>query len=75
MLGALHFGVTFPGVMLTFAPSLILPLRPWPADVDYRSAFDFWNAVASTGHLLTLAGLVFFAAVLLDAFRREPDLR
>jgi heme/copper-type cytochrome/quinol oxidase subunit 1 len=73
MLGAWHFGLTFVGVNLIFLPQHVVVLAPqWGRPAG---GFALLNGVSAGGYLLALAGLAFFAAALLDALRREPDLR
>jgi cytochrome c oxidase subunit 1 len=74
-LGAAHFALTFIGVNLIFLPQHLLVLAPGlAAAAPEPSAFALLNGVSTAGYVLTLAGLAFFVAVLLDALRREADL-
>jgi cytochrome c oxidase subunit I len=75
LLGLGHFVATFGGVLLIFAPVFVLTLTGAPQDVaTFPDAFEFWNGLSLAGYVLTLAGQLFFVAVVVDAFRREPDL-
>ena len=73
VLGAAHFGLTFVGVNLIFLPQHLMVLAPGRAPA--ADAFPLLNGVSTAGYVVALAGLAFFAAALLDALRREPDLR
>ena len=72
VLGGWHFGLTFVGVNLIFLPQHLVVLAP---DWQAPGAFPLLNRISAGGYVLTLVGLAFFVAVLLDALRREPDLR
>ncbi len=75
ILGAGHFAATFGGVMLIFAPVFVLTLIGAPRGVQaFPDAFEFWNGLSFAGYVLALTGQLFFVAVVIDAFRREPDL-
>ena len=68
-LGQLHFWVTFVGVNLTFFPMHFLGLAGMPRRyVDYPDAFAGWNMVASIGSLISVAGVVIFFVVIIEAF-------
>jgi heme/copper-type cytochrome/quinol oxidase subunit 1 len=74
-LGAWHFGLTFVGVNLIFLPQHLTVLTPGlAAATSGGRAFALLQGIAMSGYVLALAGLAFFAAVLLDALRREADL-
>jgi cytochrome c oxidase subunit 1 len=75
-LGAVHFWITFIGVNLIFFPQHFLGLQGMPRRyIDYPEAFTFWNHISSVGYLVTVAGVVVFFVVLIDAmiFRRKAE--
>ena len=75
-LGQLHFWVTFIGVNLTFFPMHFLGLAGMPRRyVDYPDAFAGWNMVASIGSLISVAGVVIFFILIIEAFgsRRKVE--
>ena len=75
LLGRLHFWFTFAGMNLFLLPVHVLPFAGMPRRfTDYPDAFSAWNDISSAGYVVTLAAQLFFVAVLIDAFRREPDL-
>ena len=63
-LGRVHAGATLAGAAAMLAPAFA-----------GTSAPGLLTGVSSAGYLLTLAAQGLFVLVLLDAFRREPDLR
>jgi cytochrome c oxidase subunit I len=73
LLGQLHFWTTFVGVNLFLLPVHVLPLAAMPRRfTDYPDAFSTWNDISAIGWVATLAAQLFFVAVVIDAFRREP---
>jgi cytochrome c oxidase subunit 1 len=75
-LAGLHFWLTFVGVNVVFFPQHFLGLQGMPRRyVDYPVAFSYWNHVSSIGYVITLAGLIVFLLVLVDAmvFRRKAE--
>jgi cytochrome c oxidase subunit 1 len=72
----IHFWSTFIGVNVTFFPMHFLGLAGMPRRIpDYPDAFYFWNKIASLGSLITLVGLLFFFAIVFQAFLNRPDRR
>jgi cytochrome c oxidase subunit I len=71
-LGAAHFWIMFVGVNLVFFPQHFLGLQGMPRRyVDYNEAFAQWNQVSSVGYAITLAGVVVFLLVLIEAAIRR----
>jgi cytochrome c oxidase subunit 1 len=71
-LGATHFWITFVGVNLIFFPQHFLGLQGMPRRyVDYPVAFSLWNKVSSIGYMITVVGVAFFLAVLVEAAVRR----
>jgi hypothetical protein len=71
LLGGLHTGATFLGVVISWGAFVAL----LKFETTGLGAFRFWGGVASSGYVMTLVGQLFFVAVLIDAFRREPNPR
>ena len=64
----LHLIYYFGGQWLTFLPMFWLGFSGLPRRIhDYPVIFMGWQGMASTGHLVTLMGLVFFFFMLLDS--------
>jgi cytochrome c oxidase subunit 1 len=64
--GKLHFWTTFIGVNLTFFPMHFLGLAGMPRRyVDYPTAFEGWNTVASYGAYISYGSTIFFVLVVL----------
>jgi len=75
VLGITHFWITFIGVNLTFFPMHFLGLAGMPRRIpDYPDSYSLWNAVASYGSLVTIVGLVFFIAVLIDPYFEKDEI-
>ena len=56
------------GVWLTFVPMFWLGLSGMPRRIhDYPAVFMGWQSMASTGHMITLVGIIFFFLMLLDS--------
>jgi cytochrome c oxidase subunit 1 len=75
-MGVLHFWITFVGVNLIFFPMHFLGLQGMPRRyIDYPEAFAYWNKVSSIGYAITLAGVVVFLLMLLEAMvmRRKAE--
>jgi cytochrome c oxidase subunit 1 len=67
--GKVHFWVTFVGVNLTFFPMHFLGLAGMPRRyVDYPSAFEGWNEVASIGSYVGGCSVLIFLFVLYKTF-------
>ncbi len=73
-LAAAHFWLFFIGVNVIFFPQHFLGLNGMPRRyIDYPAEFEKWNQVSSFGAYITLAGVFFFFAMLVEAFiRRRP---
>jgi len=60
-LGKLHFWVFFVGVNVLFFPMHFLGQDGMPRRIpDYPEAYAYWNAIASYGYAIMLAGMVVF---------------
>jgi cytochrome c oxidase subunit 1 len=71
-LGATHFWVTFVGVNLIFFPQHFLGLQGMPRRyVDFPDGFAYWNYVSTVGYMITVAGVVVFLVMLLEAAVRR----
>jgi cytochrome c oxidase subunit 1 len=71
-LSKLHFFLSFIGVNLIFFPQHFLGMQGMPRRiVDYPQAFAFWNEVSSIGNYISMASVVVFLAVIVDAFARK----
>lgn len=56
------------GVWLTFVPMFWLGFSGMPRRIhDYPAVFMGWQNMASTGHMITLVGAIFFFLMLLDS--------
>ena len=69
-LGVIHFAATLAGMVLMAVPSLAVRALN-PSRVQLIGTYHALNGVSSAGYLLSLAGLVIFAVVLIDAVRRR----
>lgn len=71
----LHLVYYFGGQWLTFLPMFWLGFSGLPRRVhDYPVVFAGWHSMATVGHLVTMLGVFFFFATLLDSFveRKVP---
>lgn len=56
------------GIWLTFVPMFWLGLSGMPRRIhDYPAVFMGWQSMASTGHMITLVGTIFFFFMILDS--------
>ena len=56
------------GIWLTFIPMFWLGFSGMPRRIhDYPAVFMGWQSMASTGHMITLVGAIFFFFMLLDS--------
>jgi len=56
------------GIWLTFVPMFWLGFSGMPRRIhDYPAVFMGWQSMASTGHMITLVGVIFFFLMLLDS--------
>ena len=68
-LAAAHFWFFFIGVNMVFFPQHMLGLNGMPRRIaDYPEEFTQWNQVSSYGAIVTLVGVLFFLAWLVEAF-------
>ena len=68
MFGFLHLIYYFGGQWLTFLPMFWLGFSGLPRRIhDYPVIFMGWQGMASTGHFVTMMGLVFFFLMILDS--------
>ena len=71
----LHLVYYFGGQWLTFLPMFWLGFSGLPRRIhDYPSVFSGWHSMATVGHLITMLGVMFFFATILDSFieRKVP---
>jgi len=71
----LHLVYYFGGQWLTFLPMFWLGFSGLPRRIhDYPSVFSGWHSMATVGHLITMLGVFFFFATILDSFieRKVP---
>jgi len=67
--GRIHFWSTFIGVNLTFFPMHFLGLAGMPRRIpDYPDAYAGYNAIASLGSWVTVAGTLFFLFLVANMF-------
>ncbi|HEU0162075.1 MAG TPA: cytochrome c oxidase subunit I [Rhizomicrobium sp.] len=72
VLGKLHFWIMFIGVNVAFFPMHFLGMQGMPRRyVDYPDAFAGWNLVSSIGAFISGFGVLFFLAVMAEAFARK----
>ena len=56
------------GIWLTFVPMFWLGFSGMPRRIhDYPAVFMGWHSMASTGHMITLVGAIFFFMMILDS--------
>jgi heme/copper-type cytochrome/quinol oxidase subunit 1 len=56
------------GIWLTFVPMFWLGYSGMPRRIhDYPAVFMGWQGMASTGHMITLVGIIFFFSMILDS--------
>jgi len=61
LLGKLHFWVFFAGVNLLFFPMHFLGMQGMPRRYpDYPDAYGHWNAIATDGYMVMVAGMAIF---------------
>merc|ERR1712050_818240 len=66
-----QFWVMFIGVNITFFPQHFLGLQGIPRRYsDYPDSIVTWNIVRSSGRLLSVAGVIFFGAIIWKSFAR-----
>ena len=71
-LGKVHFWMMFVGVNVIFFPHHFLGLQGMPRRyADYPDAFAGWNLVSSIGSYITLAAMLVFVWVVVDALVRN----
>lgn len=67
-----HFLVIFVGVNLTFFPQHFLGLQGMPRRYsDYPDNMAVWNVVRSSGRLIRISGVIYFACVLWNAIAEK----
>jgi cytochrome c oxidase subunit 1 len=72
VLGKIHFWIMFIGVNVAFFPMHFLGMQGMPRRyVDYPDAFAGWNLVSSIGAFISGFGVLFFLAVMAEAFARK----
>jgi heme/copper-type cytochrome/quinol oxidase subunit 1 len=68
MFAYLHLIYYFGGQWMTFLPQFWLGFSGLPRRIhDYPAIFMGWQGMSTTGHLVTLMGVVFFFFMLLDS--------
>jgi len=69
-----HFIYYLIGHLMTFIPLLWLGYAGMPRRVlDYPSVFGGWHAIASAGHMITLAGIISFFVMIFDSIRQSKN--
>jgi cytochrome c oxidase subunit 1 len=67
-----HLGLFVGGVLLLFAPAMLLNwMAPPRRYLDYPDQFEQLNALASVGYVLTLAGVALFVVGSVEALWRR----
>lgn len=62
------------GHLMTFIPLFWLGYAGMPRRIlDYPSVFGGWHAVASSGHILALAGIISFFIMIFDSIRQSKN--
>jgi cytochrome c oxidase subunit 1 len=69
-IGYAHLALSAGGALAILSPVVFVGLLA-DASRDPLAAFKTWNAVSAVGYAMTLAGLVMFVLVLIDAWRRR----
>jgi cytochrome c oxidase subunit 1 len=65
-LGLAHLGFTVGGVVMIFAPMIVVSFVGLPrSPVAFPAGFAFWSSVSTSGYLVVLVGLVVFAFTVL----------
>ena len=74
ILAKLHFWLFFVGVNFTFFPMHFLGVAGMPRRIpDYPDAFASFNKIASWGSYISLASVVVFLFVMIDAFSKKKN--
>lgn len=70
-LGSLHAWMTVIGLAMIFAPLKIIALNPFPHYLEYPEFFELMGRIAWSGIVLIALGVLLFAYVVFDLFRRK----
>jgi heme/copper-type cytochrome/quinol oxidase subunit 1 len=62
-----HFGLFGAGLLILFAPQIVLAIQGKPKRLmDFADVFAVWNTVASVAYVMMWVGLALFVALLID---------
>lgn len=70
-LGGLHAWMTIFGLVMVFSPQVVNALNPLRRYLEYPEFFGLMNRITWSGIVLIALGVLLFAYVVFDLFRRK----